>query len=293
MSLQVLVNGLLLGGVLGLVALGFSLVWGILNIVNLAHSALIMLGAYLTYYLFDKFNIDPFLTLPLSMIILFAVGFGIQYVLLNRVIKAPLLVTFLLTFGLEIFLTSLGRVIFSGTPVRVQPSYGAKGFEVGDATINYMKLGGLALALLLTLGLYLFMSKTKTGNAIRAVSMDLNAARLMGIDIPYIYCLTYAISAAMAAAAGTLLSIWLGSFTPDEFGIYNIRAFAVVVLGGLGSVPGALIGGLVFGLIDQIASGVNLGSVSLSPWKEGIVFVVMIIVLIVRPTGLLGKEGYR
>ena len=293
MSLQVLVNGLLLGGILGLVGLGFSLVWGILNIVNLAHAALIMLGAYITYFLFDKLNLDPFLTLPISMVVLFALGYAIQVVLINRIIKASLLVTFLLTFGLEIFITSLARVVFSGTPVRVQPSYGAKGFEIGDATVNWMKLAGLGVALLLTLGLYLFMSRTKTGNAIRAVSMDLNAARLMGIDIARIYSLTYAISAALSAAAGTLLSMWLGSFTPDEFGIYNIRAFAVVVLGGLGSIPGALIGGLIFGLLDQIASGVNLGDISLSPWKEGLIFVAMIAVLIIRPTGLLGKEGYR
>ena len=285
--------GLLLGGILGLVGLGFSLVWGILNVVNLAHSALIMLGAYITYYLFDKLNLDPFLTLPISMVALFGLGYFIQVVFINRIIKASLLVTFLLTFGLEIFITSLARLVFSGTPVRVQPDYGAKGFTLGDATVNWMKLAGLGVALLLTLGLYLFMSRTKTGNAIRAVSMDLNAARLMGIDIARIYSLTYAISAALSAAAGTLLSVWLGSFTPDEFGIYNIRAFAVVVLGGLGSIPGALIGGLLFGLLDQIASGVNLGDVSLSPWKEGLIFVAMIAVLIIRPTGLLGKEGYR
>lgn len=293
MSLQVLVNGLLLGGLLGLVGLGFSLVWGIMNIVNLAHAAFIMLGAYITYYLFDKLNLDPFLTLPVTMALLFVIGFVIQKYLINRIIRASLLVTFLLTFGLETFIVSLGRLIFSGTPVRVSPAYAANGFQIGDAIINYAKLGGVGVALLLTYLLYFFMAKTKTGNAIRAVSMDLKAARLMGIDIAYTYCLTFAISAAIAAAAGTLLSVWLGSFTPDEFGIYNIRAFAVVVLGGLGSIPGALLGGLVFGILDQIASGVNLGDVSLSAWKEGLIFIAMIIVLVVRPTGLLGKEGYR
>lgn len=293
MSLQVLVNGILLGGLLGLVGLGFSLVWGILNIVNLAHAAFIMLGAYVTYYLFNWLNLDPFLALPFAMALFFGIGFVVQKYLINRIIKAALLVTFLLTFGLETFIVSLGRVIFSGTPVRVNPSYAANGFQFGDTVINYAKLGGVGVALLLTYLLYLFMAKTKTGSAIRAVSMDLNAARLMGIDIAYTYCLTYAISAAIAAAAGTLLSIWLGSFTPDEFGIYNIRAFAVVVLGGLGSVPGALLGGLVFGILDQIASGVNIGDLSLSAWKEGLIFIAMIVVLIVRPTGLLGKEGYR
>jgi branched-chain amino acid transport system permease protein len=292
-SLQVLVNGLLLGGLLGLVGLGFSLVWGILNIVNLAHAAFIMLGAYTTYNLFERLGIDPFLSLPLTMVLFFIVGFLVQKYLINRIIRASLLVTFLLTFGLEIFIVSLGRVIFSGTPVRVNPSYAAKGFQIGDATVNYAKLGGVGIALLLTYLLYLFMAKTKMGNAIRAVAMDLNAARLMGIDIAYTYSLTFGISTALAAAAGTLLSVWLGSFNPDEFGIYNIRAFAVVVLGGLGSVPGAMLGGLVFGVLDQFIAGANIGDVSLSPLKEGLIFVVMIVVLIVRPTGLLGKEGYR
>ncbi len=293
MSLQVLVNGLLLGGLLGLVGLGFSLVWGILNIVNLAHAAFIMLGAYLTYNLFESLSIDPFLSLPITMLVFFGVGFLVQKYLINRVIRAQLLVTFLLTFGMETFIVSTGRVVFTSTPRRVNPTYAAYGFQIGDATINYMKLAGVGVALLLTYLLYLFMAKTKTGNAIRAVSMDLNAARLMGIDIAYTYCLTYAISTAIAAAAGTLLSVWLGAFTPDEFGIFNIRAFAVVVLGGLGSVPGALLGGFVFGLLDQSAAGVNLGGVSLSGWKEGLIFVAMILVLIVRPTGLLGKEGYK
>ncbi len=293
MSLQVLVNGFLLGGLLGLIGLGFSLVWGILNIVNLAHAAFIMLGAYLAFNLFDKLGLDPFITLPLGMIIFFGIGFVVQKYLINRVIRAPLLVTFLLTFGMETFIVSLGRVIFTGTPVRVNPTYAAAGLQIGDTVINYMKLGGVAVAFLVTFLLWLFMSRTKTGNAIRAVSMDLNAARLMGIDIPYIYCLTYAISTAIAAAGGILLALWLGSFTPDEFGIFNIRAFAVVVLGGLGSIPGALLGGLVFGLIDQLAAGVSIGDFSLSAWKEGIIFVAMIGVLIFRPTGLLGKEGYR
>lgn len=293
MSLQVLVNGLLLGGLLGLVGLGFSLVWGIMNIVNLAHAAFIMLSAYFTYNFFERFGVDPFLSLPFAMLLFFGIGYVVQKYLINRIIKASLLVTFLLTFGMEIGLISLGRVIFSGTPVRISPSYGGAGFQIGDATINYMKLAGVTVALLLTVGLYLFMARTKTGNAIRAVSMDLGAARLMGINIAKTYCITYALSTMMAAAAGSLLAMWLGSFTPDEFGIYNIRAFSVVVLGGLGSIPGALIGGLAFGLLDQLAAGVNLGDISLGPWKEGLIFVAMIIVLIVRPTGLMGKEGYK
>ncbi len=294
--MQNLVSGLLLGGMLGLVGLGFSLVWGILNIVNLAHAPTIMFGAYIAYYFLENFKIDPFLTLPFAMIIMGGFGFLLQKFLINRIIKAPLLITFLLTFGLEVMLINVGRLLFTGTQRSVKTEYDSASFNFVGAEVSFKKLAGLGVALILTYLLYLFMSRTKIGNAIRAVSMDLNAARLMGINIANIYVITYVISAALAGAAGVLLSTW-SAFTPDDFGRYNIRAFAVVVLGGLGSIPGALIGGLAFGLISEVIGGIKLGTgidaFTLSPWKEGILFLALVLVLIVRPQGLLGKEGYR
>ncbi len=296
MSLQDLISGLLLGGMLGLVGLGFSLVWGILNIINLVHAAVIMFGAYITYYSFTQLNIDPFLVLPIAMLIMAGFGALLQKFLINRIIKAPLLITFLLTFGLEVMFTNLGRLMFSGVQRSVKTSYDATSFTLGSAEVNYKKIAGLGIALALTYILYLFMSRTKIGNAIRAVSMDLNAARLMGINIGNIYILTYAISSALAAASGVLLSTW-SAFTPDDFGRFNIRAFAVVVLGGLGSIPGALIGGLAFGLISEVIGGLKFGSgvdaFTLSPWKEGIIFLALVLVLIFRPQGIMGKQGYK
>lgn len=296
MSLQDLVSGLLLGGLLGLVGMGFSLVWGILNIVNLAHAPLIMFGAYLTYYFYEGLHLDPFISMPITMLILAGAGFLLQYFLINRIIKSSLLITFLLTFGLEVMLVNIGRLIFTGVQRSVKTSYDSSSFSLFNAEVSFKKLGGLAVAMLITYLLYLFMSRTRVGNAIRATSMDLNAARLMGINIANIYTITYAISAALAGAAGVLLSTW-SAFTPDDFGRYNIRAFAVVVLGGLGSIPGALIGGITFGLISEVIGGIKIGSgldaLTLSPWKEGILFAAMVLVLIVRPQGLLGKEGYR
>jgi branched-chain amino acid transport system permease protein len=291
MIAQVLVNGLLLGGMLGLIGLGFSMVWGILNIVNLAHAAFIMMGAYLTFYFFNQLGVDPFLTLPISMLALFVLGFVLQKYIINLVIRAPLLVTFVLTFGFETFFVSLARVFFTGDQRAVSPTYNAAALVIGDTIINWMKLGALAIALLLTGGLFLFMRYTRTGNAIRAVGMDADAARLMGVNVAQIYAITYALSAAVAGAAGTLLSMWY-SFTPDSFGIYNIRAFAVVVLGGLGSIPGALIGGLAFGLLDQLIASGNVAGVQLGALKEALIFMALVVILVVRPTGLLGKVGY-
>jgi branched-chain amino acid transport system permease protein len=292
MAAQVLVNGLLLGGLLGLIGLGFSLVWGILNVVNLAHAAFIMLGAYLTFYLFESWHLDPFLALPVSIVALFVLGFLLQNYVINLVMRAPLLVTFVLTFGFQTFFVSLAHLFFTGDQRAVSPSYNALALHLGDTIVNWMKLGGFAIALVLTGVLYLFMRYTRTGNAIRAVGMDADAARLMGVDVARIYALTYALSAAVAGAAGTLISMWY-SFTPDAFEIYNIRAFAVVVLGGLGSIPGALLGGLVFGLLDQSISVGNLAGIQLSPLKEALIFLAMVVILVVRPTGLLGREGYR
>lgn len=296
MSLQDIISGLLLGGMLGLVGLGFSLVWGILNIVNLAHAPVIMFGAYIAFYAFDSLHIDPFITLPFAMVITGAFGYLLQRFLINRVIKASLLITFLLTFGLEVMLVNLGRLMFTGTQRSVQTSYDSASFGLFNAQVSYKKLAGLGVALALTYLLYLFMSRTRTGNAIRAVGMDLQASRLMGINIANTYMLTYAISAALAGAAGVLLSSW-SAFTPDDFGLYNIRAFAVVVLGGLGSIPGALIGGLAFGLISEVGGGIKLGTgldaFTLGPWKEGILFAALVLVLIVRPQGLMGKQGYK
>jgi branched-chain amino acid transport system permease protein len=292
MASQVVINGLLLGAMLGLVGLGFSLVWGILNIVNLAHSAFIMFGAYVTFTLFAQLNLDPFVSLPVSMAALFLLGFGLQKYVINLVMRAPLLVTFVLTFGFETFFTSLARAFFTGDQRAVSPAYNAAAITLGDAILNWMKLGAFVVALVLTGAMYLFMRYTRTGNAIRAVGMDADAARLMGVDVARIYALTYGLSAAVAGAAGTLLSMWY-SFTPDSFGIYNIRAFAVVVLGGLGSIPGALIGGLVFGLLDQAISTGSIGDLQLGALKEALIFLAMVVILVVRPTGLLGKEGYR
>ena len=292
MSTQVLINGLLLGGLLGLVGLGFSLVWGVLNIVNLAHSALIMLAAYVTYYLFSTLNVDPFLTLPISMLALFILGFLLQKYVTNLVMRAPLLVTFVLTFGFQTLLVSIARVIFTVNDRGVNPSYSAAALTIGDTIINWMKLASFSVALLVTGGLYLFVTYTRTGNAIRAVGMDPDAARLMGVNVAQVYAITYAVSAAVAAVAGTLISMWY-AFTPDSFEIYNIRAFAVVVLGGLGSIPGALIGGLVFGLLDQGISSASIGDFQFGALKEALIFLVMVLILLVRPTGLLGKEGYR
>jgi branched-chain amino acid transport system permease protein len=279
-------NGLLQGFIFALIGLGFSMVWGILNIINLAHAAFIMLAAYLAYFLWADQGIDPFVALPLIMAILFVVGYVIQSRVINLVMRASVLTTFLLTFGMESLLVNIALRLWTADNRQTKPFYANVSASVGDLRLPYTQLGAVVVVIALTVLLYLFLDRTRTGSSIRAVGQNRVAATLMGIDIGRTYALTFAISAALAGAAGTLLST-TSAFSPGSFGVFNILAFSVVVLGGLGSIPGALVGGLVFGLVNEFA-----GTYALEE-REVVVFAIVVFVLIVRPTGLLGREGYR
>lgn len=283
---QHVINGLLQGTILALVGLGFSMVWGILNIINLAHAAFIMLAAFATYFLWSQFAVDPFVSLIVTMPLLFALGYVLQRFVINLVIRASLLTTFLLTFGFEGLFINLALRLWSADTRQSRPFYANEALSLGQLRLPYTQLGAVVVAVLLTAGLYVFLDHTKSGSAIRAVGLDIVAARLMGIDIGGTYAVTFGLGAALAAAAGTLLST-TGGFSPNSFGVYNVLAFSVVVLGGLGSIPGALIGGLAFGFVNEF------GGAYLSAQRDVIIFAILILVLVAKPTGLFGREGYR
>jgi branched-chain amino acid transport system permease protein len=283
---QHVVNGLLQGAILALSGLGFSLVWGILKIVNLTHAAFIMLAAYMTYFLWSGLHIDPFVSLPITMTTLFIAGYLLQKYVINLVMRATELTTFLLTFGIQTLLINLALRFWTANTRQSRPSYANMSFAVGEVRIPYTQLAALVVVLILAGLVYLYLDHTKGGRAIRAVALDRIAARLMGINIAHTYALTFALGAALAASCGTLLSTTNG-FSPESFHIMNILAFSVVVLGGLGSVPGALLGGLAFGLVYEFAGTYMLAQ------RDVVVFAILILVLVVKPTGLLGKEGYR
>ncbi len=285
---QVFVNWLLLGSLYAAVALGFSLVWGIMNIVNLAHGAFIIVGAYTAFWLYTQLHIDPYLGIPLTMAVLFVVGWIVQYVAINRVIRAPLLVTFLLTFGLDLLITDLIQQFFSSDLRSINTVYAGNGLDIGSTHIAFDHLIAAVIAVLLTAALNYFLTRTRTGNAILATGMDRDAARLMGISIRHTYALTFAIGAALAGAAGAMLSE-LYPFNPSLGGTFTLRAFVIVVLGGLGTPWGVVAGGLVFGLAETVVPlipGVGPG------YDDAIAFVVLVAVLIFRPNGLLGKPFY-
>lgn len=285
---QAFVNWLLLSSLYAAVALGFSLVWGIMNIVNLAYGAFIVLGAYAAFVAYDTFHLDPFAGLLIAMLMLFVVGWLVQYVVINRVIRAPILVTFMLTFGLDLLVTDLIQQRFGGDTRSIDTPYAGIGLTFGSTHIAFDKTAAAIIAILLSAALSLFLARTRTGNAILATGMDRDAARLMGISIRHIYALTFAIGAALAGAAGAMLAQFY-PFYPSQGGTFTLRAFVIVVLGGLGTPWGALAGGLVFGfaetfvpLIPQIGPG----------YDDAIAFALLVLILVFRPNGLLGKAFY-
>lgn len=281
---QYLVDGLLLGGIYAAVAVGFALVWGIMNIVNLSHGALVVLGAYVTYWLFELAGLDPFASIPVTMMVLFGVGWAIQRTLLNRIIRAPALMTFLLTFGLSLVITDLLVHAFSSDFRSVAVPYAAASLHVGSVVIPLVRTAALVVAGLLVLLLSVFLNRSRPGQAIQATGMDVEAARLVGINVFGIYALTFAIGAALAGAAGALFAV-IYPISPDLGDPVTLRAFVVVVLGGLGNVYGALLGGLVFGLAEVFGSAF-LGS----GYEDAIAFGLLVLTLLVRPRGLVGRE---
>jgi branched-chain amino acid transport system permease protein len=279
------VNALLLSGILALVALGFSLVWGIMNIVNLAHGPFIMLGAYVTFWLYELWGVDPFLSIPISMLALFALGFAIQRVLINQIIRAPLLVTFLLTFGLEILIVNLVNYFFKADTRSVTTPYSGTGFNLGGVRVPYIRLAALGLALVLVYALSWFLGNTRAGNAIRATGMDIEAAQLTGVKVGTIYALTFALGAALAGAAGSLLSM-VASFDPTLGGGYTQRAFVICVLGGLGNVLNVLIGAAIFAFVE-----VFVGS-RIPQLSQAVTFALLVLLLVLRPQGIAGRAFY-
>ncbi len=283
--LQVLANGVLLGGLYALMALGLALVWGVLNIVNLAHGALIMLGGYFSYYLFTATGIDPFLTLPLTMAALFVIGYGLQRYLLNLIVRAPMFNTLLITFGLDVVLTYLAQLLFSADFRTINPSYAGAHFNIGSVTVPLLRLLAFALAAALTALLAIFLTRSRTGRAIRATSQNLDAARLYGVAPRSLYALTFALGAALAGAAGGLYGM-VSQITPYIGAELTAKSFVIALIGGLDNPLGVLVGGLVLGLAEA------LGTLYIGPTFDNVIsFGMLVLVLILRPKGILGRTA--
>jgi branched-chain amino acid transport system permease protein len=283
--LQILLNGIVLGTLYACIAIGFSLVWGVLNVINMLHGSFIILGGYLTYFAWHHLGIHPILALPFVAALLFALGYVLQYVFINKVVSAPVLTTLTLTFGLDMILYNVMTVFFTATPRRVTLDFGS--VDILGVVMPVDRLIGMALALLMTAALYVVLRGSRIGRAIVAVRMDRQAAELMGIRVNQIYAITFGIGALMAGAAGAIFAM-VFPVTTNLTGAFLGKAFVICVMGGLGSVSGALVGGIALGIIESF-SGFILGP----QHALTVGFVLMLILLLVRPTGLVGVKGYE
>lgn len=285
--LQVLLNGLVLGGLFACIAAGFSLVWGVLNVINILHGSFIVLGAYAAWYGHALWGIHPFVSILLVAPLFFALGYVIQSGLLNRVIAAPVLLTLTLTFGLDLMLSNAMLAAFKADfrKLVLDPPLGV--LSLGNIVLPVDRLAAMGLALLLTLLLYLVLSRSRTGRAIVAVRMDREAASLMGVNVYRTYAITFGLGALMAGVAGPLIAM-IFPISPLTGPVYLGKAFVVCVLGGLGSVPGAMVGGLVLGVVESFAA------LFFGPEHAvTVAFALLIAMLVFRPTGLLGRKGYE
>lgn len=284
---QVLLNAVVLGCLYAAIAAGFSLVWDVLNVINLMHGSFIVLGSYLAWLAYNALGLDPWYVLIAAAPIFFVLGYGLQRGLLNRVIAAPVLVTLTMTFGIDLILSNSMIKVFTADfrKLILDPPLGV--WQLGPLVLPVDRALVMVLALALTGVLYLLLRHTRIGRAIIAVRLDRDAARLMGVNVNSVYASAFGLGAAMAGCAGVLLAM-IFPISPLTSSSYLGKAFAVCVLGGLGSVPGAVAGGLFLGLLE------SFGALALGP-EHGttLSFAVLIVFLLVRPHGLLGKRGFE
>jgi branched-chain amino acid transport system permease protein len=287
LAAQVLINALVLGCLYACIAIGFSLVWGVLNVINLIHGSFIVLGAYLAFGAYQWLGVPPWYALAMAAPLFFAFGYLLQRLLLNRVTSAPVLVTLTLTFGLDLILNNAMIYYFKADYRKLTLSPPTGSISLFDVVVPVDRLIATVSALVLTALLYLLLRRSKVGRAIVAVRLDRDAAVLMGVDVQSIYAIAFGLGAALAGCAGVLMAL-IFPISPLTSSVYLGKAFVVCVLGGLGSVSGALAGGLLLALVEGV------GSTLIGPaHATTLSFVLLIIFLVVRPQGLLGRKGFE
>ena len=274
---QILVIGVLLGGLYGLMALGMALVWGVLNVVNLAHGALIMLGGYVVYYLFTWLGIDPFVALPIAAVVMFALGYLLQRLILNLIVRSAMLNTLLITFGLNVVITYLAQLVFSAEFRTINPGYAGTSFNVGGITVPMVSLAAFVIALVLASLVWLLLNRVALGRALRATAQNLTAARRYGVDPRQIYAITFGLGAALAGIAGGLFGV-LTHLTPYVGASLTAKSFVIAIIGGLSNPFYIIVGGIVVGIAEQLTS-LYLGPT----YADVISFGLLVAILVLRP----------
>lgn len=282
--IQTVVNGLLIGGVMALGAIGFTLVFGVMGVLNLTHGVVVIAGAYVSYFAWNLFGIDPFLSIPIVMVTMFGVGYVYQRTVIQQIIGRNDLVVLLVTYGVALVGRNLLTIFLTGNTRSIDPPYATAAFTVHSITIPLVRLAALLVSVVLLTAVFLLVYRTEFGLAVRATAESSQNSRLCGIDVERVYSLTFGLATAISAASGVLIGTIL-PFSPSSELTWTLNAFVVVVLGGLGSLLGSLVGGLVLGLVNSFTT-----SLVSSNFVQLVTFFLLIATLVVRPQGLFGQE---
>lgn len=283
--LQTVLNGLLLGGIYALAALGLSLVFGIMDVVNLAHGHFLMVGGYVAVILLSLYGVTPLAGMFVAIAVLFVVGLAVQRAILSRVVGDGIERPILVLFGVALVLQNVGQYLLGSNARSTELGFGLGAISLGSISLSSSRLVTFLVALLLVAVTWLLLHRTDVGRAIRATAQNRAAAQYVGIDTERVYVVTLGVGSALAGAAGALLSM-LFPIDPFVGWSYLLKGFAVVVLGGVGSIGGTLVGGLVLGVSENVGALYIGGS-----YRDIVSFAIFLIVLLIRPEGLFGGSG--
>lgn len=282
--LKQLINGLQSGSIYALVALGYSMVYGIIMLLNFAHGDIIMVGAYIVWLMMARFALNPIIALLAAIVGCTALGVVIEKAAYKPLRSSPRISLLITAIGISYFLENAAQLIFGANARVIPPFINAEPITVGAVSIPAEAAVTLAAAGIAMVLLNVLVKKTKMGKAMRAVSEDAGAAQLMGININNTISFTFAVGSALTGIGSVLYCCAYPKATPTMGSMLGLKAFVAAVLGGIGSIPGAMAGGFAIGIAEALVS-----SAGLSEWKDGVVFAILIIVLLVKPTGLMGR----
>ena len=279
-----LINGLQTGSVYALVALGYSMVYGIIKLLNFAHGDIIMVGAYMVYYAIASFALPPVLAIVLAIAVSTLLGVTVEKVAYTPLRSAPRLSLLITAIGVSFLLENGAQLVFGADQKSMDPLITGS-VMMGRVNVSYTAIVTIAVSLVIMVLLWFVVNKTKAGKAMRAVSEDMGAAQLMGISLNRTISMTFAIGSALAGIGSVLYLCAYTQASPTMGSMLGIKAFVAAVLGGIGSIPGAMIGGFTIGVLEALVAAAGF-----SMWKDAVVFLVLIIVLLFKPTGFLGKK---
>ncbi len=281
--LQLIINGLLLGGVYALISIGLTLIFGVLEIINFAHGEFLMLAMYGSYFLFQLYGIDPYLGMLIIVPVFFVIGVAVQRTTIQPILNAPPLNQIFMTVGLSMVLQNAALFFWTADYRTVKTGYSALTLKTSGLIISFPRLTAFLLAMAIIAALLVYLKKTYTGKSIRALAQDRKAAMLMGINVYRTYQIAFGIGIACVGAAGAML-IPVYFVFPSVGALFVLIAFVVVILGGYNSLTGALVGGLIIGVVEAFSGFL------ISPHlKEAVYFVIFILILLFRPAGIFGR----